>query len=80
MIVARHPGAVKRATSYAERLKLGIAVIHGEVKLPESEQVRVKRSKSDILLLFIQNVKFRLLLIQGAIGTVIFGSSHPYFL
>ena len=39
VIVARHPGAVKRATAYAERLKLGIAVIHGEEKLPESEQV-----------------------------------------
>ena len=37
MIVARHPGAVKRATSYAERLRLGIAVIHGEVKMGESE-------------------------------------------
>ena len=32
MIVARHPGAVKRATSYAERLRLNIAVIHGEEK------------------------------------------------
>lgn len=38
VIVARHPGAVKRATSYAERLKLGIAVIHGEEKYSESEQ------------------------------------------
>lgn len=32
VIVARHPGAVKRATSYAERLRLNIAVIHGEEK------------------------------------------------
>ena len=32
MIVARQPGAVKRATSYAERLRLNIAVIHGEEK------------------------------------------------
>ena len=38
MIVARHPGAVKRATSYAERLRLGIAVIHGEGRVGESEQ------------------------------------------
>ena len=36
-MVARHPGAVKRATSYAERLRLSIAVIHGEVKMCESE-------------------------------------------
>lgn len=40
VIVARHPGAVKRATSYAERLKLGIAVIHGEEKYSESDQVK----------------------------------------
>ena len=38
MIVARHPGAVKRATSYAERLRLGIAVIHGEGRIGESDQ------------------------------------------
>ena len=38
VIVARHPGAVKRATSYAERLRLTIAVIHGEEKQAESEQ------------------------------------------
>lgn len=37
IIVARHPGAVKRATSYAERLRLGIAVIHGEEKTADSE-------------------------------------------
>merc|ERR1712002_954454 len=30
VIVARHPGAVKRASSIAERLRLGIAVVHGE--------------------------------------------------
>jgi phosphoribosylpyrophosphate synthetase len=38
VIVARHPGAVKRATSYAERLRLSIAVIHGEEKISESER------------------------------------------
>nr|CAD7401890.1 unnamed protein product [Timema poppensis] len=30
VIVARNPGSAKKATSYAERLRLGIAVIHGE--------------------------------------------------
>lgn len=37
VMVARHPAAVKRATSYSERLRLGIAVIHGEEKA-ESER------------------------------------------
>ena len=37
-MVARHPGAVKRATSYAERLRLGFAVIHGEGRVHESEE------------------------------------------
>jgi len=37
VIVAKSPLAAKRATSYAERLKLGIAVIHGEAK--EDEEV-----------------------------------------
>jgi len=35
--VAKSPLAAKRATSYAERLKLGIAVIHGEAKEDEEE-------------------------------------------
>jgi len=38
VIVARHPGAVRRATSYAERLRLSIAVIHGEEKISESDR------------------------------------------
>ena len=40
MIVARNPNSVKRATSYAERLRLSIAVIHGhgEERIPESEE------------------------------------------
>ncbi|BFZ17290.1 hypothetical protein BsWGS_20329 [Bradybaena similaris] len=38
VIVARNPNSVKRATSYAERLRLGIAVIHGEERLPENEE------------------------------------------
>ena len=37
IIVARNPNSVKRATSYAERLRLGIAVIHGEGKIMEHE-------------------------------------------
>lgn len=38
IIVARNPGQAKRATAFAERLRLGIAVIHGELeKEPESE-------------------------------------------
>ena len=39
MIVARNPGSAKKATSYAERLRLGIAVIHGEQKESESDMV-----------------------------------------
>ena len=37
MIVARNANSVKRVTSFAERLRLGIAVIHGEEK--EEEEV-----------------------------------------
>lgn len=38
IIVARSPGHAKRATAIAERLRLGIAVIHGELdKEKESE-------------------------------------------
>ncbi len=32
VIVARHPGQAKRATAFAERLRLSIAVIHGELE------------------------------------------------
>lgn len=39
MIVARNPGSANKATSYAERLRLGIAVIHGEQKESESDMV-----------------------------------------
>lgn len=39
VVVARNPAATKKATSYAERLRVGIAVIHGEEKEDESEQV-----------------------------------------
>lgn len=39
MIVARNPGSANKATSYAERLRLGIAVIHGEQKESDSDMV-----------------------------------------
>ncbi|XP_067617105.1 phosphoribosyl pyrophosphate synthase-associated protein 2 isoform X6 [Eurosta solidaginis] len=39
VIVARNPNSAKKATSYAERLRLGIAVIHGEQKEAESDEV-----------------------------------------
>ena len=38
VIVAKNPNAVNRASSYAERLQLGFAVIHGEEKTAESEK------------------------------------------
>ncbi|CAH1100114.1 unnamed protein product [Psylliodes chrysocephalus] len=39
VIVARNPAATAKATSYAERLRLGIAVIHGEQKESDSDEV-----------------------------------------
>jgi len=39
IVVARNPGSAKKATSYAERLRVGIAVIHGEVKEAESDEI-----------------------------------------
>ncbi|CAG2109900.1 unnamed protein product, partial [Medioppia subpectinata] len=39
IIVARYPGAVRKATAYAERLRVGIAVIHGEHKEAETDEV-----------------------------------------
>ncbi|XP_076305603.1 phosphoribosyl pyrophosphate synthase-associated protein 2 isoform X1 [Tachypleus tridentatus] len=44
VIVARNPGSAKKATSYAERLRLGIAVIHGEQKESESDEVDGRNS------------------------------------
>ncbi|EJW77962.1 hypothetical protein WUBG_11128, partial [Wuchereria bancrofti] len=32
VIVAKNPGVMNKATSYADRLRLGVAVIHGEQK------------------------------------------------
>ncbi|KAM9211367.1 phosphoribosyl pyrophosphate synthase-associated protein 1-like [Leptosomus discolor] len=37
VIVAKSPGAAKRAQSYAERLRLGLAVIHGEAQCTEQD-------------------------------------------
>jgi len=39
IVVARNPGTANKATSYAERLRVGIAVIHGEVKESESDEI-----------------------------------------
>lgn len=44
VIVARDPGSAKKATSYAERLRLGIAVIHGEQKIGEDEETDGRNS------------------------------------
>lgn len=38
MIVAKNPLVAKRASSYAERLRLGIAFMHGEVKEEDDEE------------------------------------------
>ncbi|KAL3981687.1 Phosphoribosyl synthetase-associated domain family protein [Acanthocheilonema viteae] len=35
VIVAKSPGVMNKATSYADRLRLGVAVIHGEQKVVE---------------------------------------------
>lgn len=39
MIVAKDPGSAKKATSYAERLRLAFAVIHGEQKVAEADLI-----------------------------------------
>ncbi|XP_018493667.1 phosphoribosyl pyrophosphate synthase-associated protein 2 [Galendromus occidentalis] len=44
VIVARNPASANKATSYAERLRLGIAVIHGEHKESDSEMVDGRNS------------------------------------
>lgn len=45
VIVARNPGSAKKATSYAERLRLGIAVIHGEQKESDADEVSLTFKK-----------------------------------
>ncbi|XP_022080411.1 phosphoribosyl pyrophosphate synthase-associated protein 2-like isoform X2 [Acanthaster planci] len=44
VIVARNPGSAQRATSFAERLRLGLAVIHGEQKVPEQDKIDGRHS------------------------------------
>ncbi|CAG05971.1 unnamed protein product [Tetraodon nigroviridis] len=44
VIVAKSPASAKRAQSFAERLRLGIAVIHGEAQDAESDQVDGRHS------------------------------------
>ena len=39
VIVARNPGTAKKATSYAERLRIGLAVLHGEQKDSETDEI-----------------------------------------
>lgn len=48
MIVARDPGSAKKATSYAERLRLGIAVIHGEQKEADADMVDGRHSPPSV--------------------------------
>lgn len=38
VIVARNPGSANKVSSYAERLRLGIAVLHGEQKSPDDQE------------------------------------------
>uniref|UniRef100_A0A671V9K2 Phosphoribosyl pyrophosphate synthetase associated protein 1 n=1 Tax=Sparus aurata TaxID=8175 RepID=A0A671V9K2_SPAAU len=44
VIVAKSPSAAKRAQSYAERLRLGLAVIHGEADHSESDMADGRHS------------------------------------
>lgn len=44
VIVAKNPGSAKRAQSFAERLRLGLAVIHGEQKEAESDEIDGRHS------------------------------------
>ena len=46
--MARDPGSAKKATSYAERLRLGIAVIHGEQKEAEVDMVDGRHSPPSV--------------------------------
>ncbi|CAG9533336.1 unnamed protein product [Cercopithifilaria johnstoni] len=39
VIVAKNPGVMNKATSYADRLRLGVAVIHGEQKVVEESDL-----------------------------------------
>ncbi|XP_051790238.1 phosphoribosyl pyrophosphate synthase-associated protein 2 isoform X2 [Erpetoichthys calabaricus] len=48
VIVAKSPSSAKRAQSFAERLRLGIAVIHGEAQDAESDQVDGRHSPPSV--------------------------------
>uniref|UniRef100_A0A8C5A432 Phosphoribosyl pyrophosphate synthase-associated protein 2 n=1 Tax=Gadus morhua TaxID=8049 RepID=A0A8C5A432_GADMO len=48
VIVAKSPASAKRAQSFAERLRLGIAVIHGEAQDAESDMVDGRHSPPTI--------------------------------
>ncbi|XP_015127782.1 phosphoribosyl pyrophosphate synthase-associated protein 2 [Diachasma alloeum] len=50
VIVAKNPGSAKKATSYAERLRVGIAVIHGEQRESESDMNDGRNSPPSVLL------------------------------
>ncbi|KAM4692202.1 phosphoribosyl pyrophosphate synthase-associated protein 1 isoform 2-T3 [Rhinophrynus dorsalis] len=48
VIVAKSPDAAKRAQSYAERLRLGLAVIHGEPQCAEHDMVDGRQSPPSV--------------------------------
>ena len=43
VMVAKHPSSTRRVSSYAERLRVNFAVIHGELK--EEEEVSIVREE-----------------------------------
>ena len=49
IIVARHPSQAKRATAFAGRLRLGIAVIHGELEKEAADSSSANDSGSSSL-------------------------------
>uniref|UniRef100_A0A3B3S3R5 Phosphoribosyl pyrophosphate synthetase-associated protein 1 n=1 Tax=Paramormyrops kingsleyae TaxID=1676925 RepID=A0A3B3S3R5_9TELE len=48
IIVAKSPSAAKRAQSYAERLRLGLAVMHGEAQCSESDMADGRHSPPSV--------------------------------
>lgn len=60
IIVARNPGQAKRATAFAERLRLGIAVIHGDLeKELESESNDGRNSPPPVSTVLKRNLNFQ---------------------
>ncbi|XP_019644181.1 PREDICTED: phosphoribosyl pyrophosphate synthase-associated protein 2-like isoform X2 [Branchiostoma belcheri] len=49
VIVAKNPGSARRAQSLAERLRLGLAVIHGETKEAESDAIDGRHSPPPVV-------------------------------